>query len=271
LRKILLCLILSMIILGEKKLFYDPDGIILYDITPSKIEIIKKRKLDISNDVNLNEILIKKNFRPIDGIDVEVKIKYVEYNVNKNVYHVYFELSFFDGRVLITKTSDQTLVMGIYDKYFNYIDIKEYPTYISDWKVEFIEVNSKIGMKINPVIMDKEKKFIFGVKFRENLKGAVIYKKNLDSNELETIKSFNNNVFLKTLIENDSKLIYLTFNSFISINQDDNIGKQAFVLDLKNMRTSEIIMDSDLFKKIYYSNEINNTNKELIDKFYKLK
>ena len=41
--KLLLYLLLFTMLLGEKKLFYNPDSVILYDITSSKIEIIKKK------------------------------------------------------------------------------------------------------------------------------------------------------------------------------------------------------------------------------------
>ena len=81
------------------------------------------------------------------------------------------------------------------------------------------------------------------------------------------MKSVNNIVSLKTLTEDDKKLIYLTFNSFISIDESENIGKQVFVLDLKNMKTTEIKLSDDLFKEFYYSHEIRNVNKKLIEQF----
>ena len=258
-------------ILGEKKLFYNSEGVLLYDMTSSKIELVKKKKLELNNEVNLKEILEKKDFIPISGMDIKSTIKYIEYDINKNVYNVYFELSFFDARVSVTQTSDQTLVMGIYDENFNYMEIKEYPTYKFEWGVEIIKRNSDIRMKIQPVIMNKDKTFVFGIGFQEDVKGETIYKYDLETNKSETIKYFDNIVFLKTLIGNDRKLIYLTINSFKSIEESKNDGEQVFVLDLKNMKTTEIKLSNDLFKEFYYSHEIRNTNEELIEKFYKLK
>lgn len=267
LRSIFLYLIFFIMILGEKKLFYNSEGLILYNITSSKVEVIKKKKLEIDKDVNLREVLLKKDIIHIKGADINFDINYIEYDINKNVYNVYFTLYFFDGRFSVSGPSDKTIVMGVYDDSFNYIDIKEHPILKSDLGVEVMVVRSEIKIMINPVIMDKEKKNIFGVNFKEKNEGAEIYKKSLESNKVEIIKSFNNNILLKSLIDNDKKLIYSTFDSFL----DDNLDKQVSILDLKNMKISEIVLDGVSFKEFCYSNEIKNTNKELIEKFYKSK
>ena len=161
-------------------------GTVHFETAPSKVEIIKKKKLELNKEVSLKEILLKKDFRPISGIEIKSTIKYIEYDVNKNVYNVYFELSFYDGRVLMTKSADKTLVMGIYDENFNYVEIKEYPTFKFDWGVKVVKRNSDIKMKIEPVVMNKEKTFILGIEFQEGIKGETIYKCDLKSKKSET-------------------------------------------------------------------------------------
>lgn len=190
LRSTFLYLIFFIMILGEKKLFYNSEGVILYNITSSKVEVIKKKKLEINNEVNLKEILLKKDFRPINGIDIKYTIKYVEYDENENTYHVYFELSFFDGKVLITKTEDKTLVMGVYDGNFNYIDMKEYPTYDSIGEVNVVEkiINYKNGAILFFKMNNNDYLTSLKYKYKEKEVYLIQYKNGIETLNEENIK-----------------------------------------------------------------------------------
>ncbi|MBP9479040.1 MAG: hypothetical protein KBF12_10505, partial [Sebaldella sp.] len=116
--KLLLYLLLFTMLLGEKKLFYNPDSVILYDITSSKIEIIKKKQLDISSEVDLEKIIKKRKIVFI-GNYREVVIKYVEYDENKKVYNVYYEVGFVTPQSQFSLT--KIVIMGVYDENFNYL------------------------------------------------------------------------------------------------------------------------------------------------------
>ena len=135
-KKLLFYLLTFAMLLGEKKLFYNPEGVILYDITSSGIEIIKQKKLDISKEVNLEEIIKQKD---IDIMDKNrgVKIKYIEYDNNNQVYNVYYELKFITPETELFL--DKTLIMGVYDENFDFLKVEKNPVYMLGEDLNLIE------------------------------------------------------------------------------------------------------------------------------------
>ena len=77
------------------------------------------------------------------------------------------------------------------------------------------------------------------------------------------LKEFSNiGVILQTLIENDNKLIYWELDSKYSKEE-----RKLFIFDLKSKKTKELKLSDEVFEEFYYSHEIRNVNKKLIEKF----
>jgi hypothetical protein len=312
LKKLFLYLLVFTMLLGEKKLFYNSEGVILYNISYSEIEILKQKQLDISKEVNLEEIIQQKNI-DIIGKNRKSTIKYIEYDNNNKVFNVYYELKF------VTPQSelflDKTLIMGIYDENFNYLKLEKNPVYVFDKNSSLIEEiitmfdngqllffkfyndknlksskytyngkdvylirNQKDGhLSFNderiqkifmPGIIDTKKKFILGTSdVIDPIKNNKLYKYDLETGNLEILKDFPNmGIILQTLIENDNKLIYWSLDSKYSKTE-----KKLYIFDLKRKKEEEMKISSNLAEKFYYSHEVRNINKELIEKFYKSK
>ena len=306
--KLLLYLLLFTMLLGEKKLFYNPDSVILYDITSSKIEIIKKKQLDISSEVDLEKIIKKRKIVFI-GNYREVVIKYVEYDENKKVYNVYYEVGFVTPQSQFSLT--KIVIMGVYDENFNYLAIEEYPLYRyageeklleeittmyengevlffkfyndKDVKSQKYVINGKeiylirnlkngdlffndesIKKIFRPGLMNEKKTFLLGTSaIIDTVKNNKLYRYDFKTGKLEMLKEFSNiGVILQTLIENDNKLIYWELDSKYSKEE-----RKLFIFDLKSKKTKELKLSDEVFEEFYYSHEIRNVNKKLIEKF----
>ena len=306
--KLLLYLLLFTMLLGEKKLFYNPDSVILYDITSSKIEIIKKKQLDISSEVDLKKIIKKRKIVFI-GNYREVVIKYAEYDENKKVYNVYYEVGFVTPQSQFSLT--KIVIMGVYDENFNYLAIEEYPLYRyageeklleeittmyengevlffkfyndKDVKSQKYVINGKeiylirnlkngdlffndesIKKIFRPGLMNEKKTFLLGTSaIIDTVKNNKLYRYDFKTGKLEMLKEFSNiGVILQTLIENDNKLIYWELDSKYSKEE-----RKLFIFDLKSKKTKELKLSDEVFEEFYYSHEIRNVNKKLIEKF----
>ena len=306
--KLLLYLLLFTMLLGEKKLFYNPDSVILYDITSSKIEIIKKKQLDISSEVDLEKIIKKRKIVFI-GNYREVVIKYAEYDENKKVYNVYYEVGFVTPQSQFSLT--KIVIMGVYDENFNYLAIEEYPLYRyageeklleeittmyengevlffkfyndKDVKSQKYVINGKeiylirnlkngdlffndesIKKIFRPGLMNEKKTFLLGTSaIIDTVKNNKLYRYDFKTGKLEMLKEFSNiGVILQTLIENDNKLIYWELDSKYSKEE-----RKLFIFDLKSKKTKELKLSDEVFEEFYYSHEIRNVNKKLIEKF----
>ena len=124
-----------------------------------------------------------------------------------------------------------------------------------------------------PEQMNKRESFILGIgSLSGTIKDSRLYRYDLKTGEVKAIKEFPDTAeFLITLIENDRKLIYSTLNPYENINEYGNKGRKIFVMDLKTTEIKELKLNNKLFEEFYYSHEIRNINKKLIDKFEKLK
>ena len=133
--------------------------------------------------------------------------------------------------------------------------------------------NEDITEIFRPYIINKKQTFILGIgSLNGSIRDTKLYKYNIKTEKTELIKEFSNTaVFLKTLVENDRKVIYSTLNTYENISDYGNKGRKIFILDLKNLKEKEFRLRDDLFEDFYYSHEVRNTDKELIDKFYKSK
>lgn len=315
LKKIFLLLTFYIVLLGENKLFYNSKGVILFDISPMKIQLIKQKNITIPKEINLEEIVLKKKINLIGKIQ-EKSIKYIEYDTNKKEYNIYYELKFMSEESHLF--FDKTLIMAMYDENFDYTGIKDYPIYeYNGQKNKIIEIletkngavaffridnqqdrktlkynydekelylirykdgneefnNKNIKEIFRPSIINEKQTFILGIgSLSGTIKDTKLYKYNLKTEKIEMIKEFPNTaVFLETLIENDQKLIYSTLNPYENINEYGNKGRTINILDLKNLKIKELKLNDNLFEDFYYSHEVRNTNRELIEKFYKSK
>lgn len=311
LKKLLIYLLLFTMLLGEKKLFYNPDSVILYDITSLGIRKIKQKKLCIGDNVNLEEIIKKRKIVFI-GNYREVVIKYAEYDENKKVYNVYYEVGFVTPQSQFSLT--KIVIMGVYDENFNYLAIEEYPTYEYDQEEEMVEEiqeskngavaffklsnhqdrktlkysygkkelylirhkdgsdefnNKNIKEVFSPALINKNKTFILGMgSLSGTIKDNRLYKYDLKTEKIEILKEFAQTaVFLETLIDNDQKVIYSTLSPYENINEYGNKGRKIYILDLKNLKIKELKLSDEVFEEFYYSHEIRNVNKKLIEKF----
>ena len=308
LKKLLIYLLLFTMLLGEKKLFYNPDSVILYDITSLGIRKIKQKKLCIGDNVNLEEIIKKRKIVFI-GNYREVVIKYAEYDENKKVYNVYYEVGFVTPQSQFSLT--KIVIMGVYDENFNYLAIEEYPLYRyageeklleeittmyengevlffkfyndKDVKSQKYVINGKeiylirnlkngdlffndesIKKIFRPGLMNEKKTFLLGTSaIIDTVKNNKLYRYDFKTGKLEMLKEFSNiGVILQTLIENDNKLIYWELDSKYSKEE-----RKLFIFDLKSKKTKELKLSDEVFEEFYYSHEIRNVNKKLIEKF----
>ena len=306
--KLLLYLLLFTMLLGEKKLFYNPDSVILYDITSLGIRKIKQKKLCIGDNVNLEEIIKKRKIVFI-GNYREVVIKYAEYDENKKVYNVYYEVGFVTPQSQFSLT--KIVIMGVYDENFNYLAIEEYPLYRyageeklleeittmyengevlffkfyndKDVKSQKYVINGKeiylirnlkngdlffndesIKKIFRPGLMNEKKTFLLGTSaIIDTVKNNKLYRYDFKTGKLEMLKEFSNiGVILQTLIENDNKLIYWELDSKYSKEE-----RKLFIFDLKSKKTKELKLSDEVFEEFYYSHEIRNVNKKLIEQF----
>ena len=315
LKKIFLLLTFHIVLLGENKLFYNSKGILLFDISSTEVQLIKQKNITIPKEVNLEEIVLNKKINLIGKIQ-EKSIKYVEYDMYKKEYNIYYELKFMSEESHLF--FDKTLIMVICDENFNYIGIESYPIYeyngqknkiieileTKNGAVAFFRLDNQQDMKtlkynydgkelylirhkdgsevfnnediteiFRPYIINKKQTFILGIgSLNGSIRDTKLYKYNIKTEKTELIKEFSNTaVFLKTLVENDRKVIYSTLNTYENISDYGNKGRKIFILDLKNLKEKEFRLRDDLFEDFYYSHEVRNTDKELIDKFYKSK
>ena len=100
------------------------------------------------------------------------------------------------------------------------------------------------------------------------IKDNRLYKYDLKTEKIEILKEFAQTaVFLETLIDNDQKVIYSTLSPYENINEYGNKGRKIYILDLKNLKIKELKLSDEVFEEFYYSHEIRNVNKKLIEQF----
>ena len=235
-KKLLLVLLIFTLTIGEEKLFYNSESVILYDINSNGINVLKEKKINIEELGNLSMILSKKNIKNAE--EQGASIQYIYYNKSENRYNIYYRIQYIDSKANDLVFPESTVFMGEYNEDFKLMNIEVIPIYFLEGEKLTIE-NFSISLNRMPLFANLQK---------NSLKYSKLY--------LPVYKSKNSEIYLAI---NEDKSTILNFESGEKIMEKNEHIFFPNLIDKKNeFIIGTVTTDNIKEKKILYKFNLKN-------------
>ena len=241
-KKLLLALLIFTLTIGEEKLFYNSESVILYDINSNGVNVLKEKKINIEELGNLSMILSKKNIKNAE--EQGASIQYIYYNKSENSYNIYYRIQYIDSKANDLVFPKSTVFVGEYNEDFKLINIEVTPVYFLEGEKLTIE-NFSILLNRMTLFANLQKNSLKYSKLYlpvHESKNSKIYlainednRTTLNFESGKKIMERNECTFFPNLIDKKNEFIIGT-----ATNDDIKEKKILYKLDLKNEETKKI-------------------------------